>query len=68
MQRHEAKAARINAPGPPGTTYAAAAQRGVAGGAQSRTESLKPGPARHEREIIVSRGEETPASRWQLIK
>jgi hypothetical protein len=63
----EAKPTGINASGT-GTSYAAAAQRGAAAaaaaGAQSRTQSRnepwKPVPARHKREIIVSKGEETP--------
>jgi hypothetical protein len=48
-----------------GTSYATAAQRGAAAAAgaqsrmQSRTEPWKPVPARHKREIIVSKGEET---------
>ena len=47
-----------------GSMYTAAAQRGATSGAQSRTghvEPVKPVPARHKREIIVTRGEESTA-------
>jgi hypothetical protein len=59
----EAKPTGTHASGPLGTSYAAAAQRGAAGAAQSRTQSYaeptKPVPARHKREIIATRGVET---------
>jgi hypothetical protein len=59
----EAKTTGTHASGPLGTSYAAAAQRGAAGAAQSRTQSYaeptKPVPARHMREIIATRGVET---------
>jgi polyhydroxyalkanoate synthesis regulator phasin len=56
----EAKPTGIDATKPQGTSYAAAAQRGAAVAAQGNAEPTKPVPARHKREIIVSKGEETP--------
>ena len=55
----EAQNNKTHASGPLGTSYAAAAQRGAAGTAQSRIEPIKPVPARHKREIITTRGVET---------
>lgn len=58
----EAQNNKTHASGSLGASYAAAAQRGAAGAAgaaQSRIEPTKPVLARHKREIIITRGEET---------
>ena len=50
----EAQNNRTHASGPLGASYAAAAQRGAAGTAQGYIEPIKPVPAQHKREIIIT--------------